>query len=63
MVKKSIDEWLYYQKFGMEVIPIDSPPLTVFALSGGLAYARNRHMKMSENGLVSVGAAVRWFSC
>ena len=45
----------------MEVIPIDSPQLTVFALSGNCAYARNRNMKMansSENTLGSAGAAV-----
>ena len=50
----------------MEVIPIDSPQLTAFALSGLgwqlRMYARKRNMKMTnspENGWVSAGAVVR----
>ena len=54
----------------MEVIPIDSLQLTVFALSAWYLHihvlARNRNMKMAnspENSLLSAGAAVRGFSC
>ena len=46
----------------MEAIPIDSPQLTVVALSGSCTYARNHNMKMAnlwENGLVSAGASER----
>ena len=46
----------------MEVIPIDSPQLTAFALSGSCAYARKRNMKMAnspENCFLLAGAAVR----
>ena len=42
----------------LEVILIDSPQMTVSALSGSCAYARKHNMKMAnlpENGLLSAG--------
>ena len=43
----------------MEVIPIDSPQLTVFALSGSYAYACKRNMKMA--GAETTRQRTVWF--